>query len=256
MSLKRRLASFANRLLAPLGAKVDRAIDRTRLDEALQAAVAKGLAPRTVIDVGVAYGTPELYAAFPTAQLMLIEPLREWEPGMRELAEKRGARYVIAAAGATPGTAVMNVPRVLGWATMGETAHDVAKREVRLTTVDEQVAEQRLVGPFVLKVDVEGFEPAVLAGAADTLPQCDAVILETWLDGSFTPLVATMAEYGFVAHDLFEFGYRASDGVLTKVDVMFVKAGGPLRETVSRDNDALSIEESELRHQGKVHRAE
>jgi len=33
-------------------------------------------APGTVIDVGVAYGTPDLYEAFPTSKFYLVEPLR------------------------------------------------------------------------------------------------------------------------------------------------------------------------------------
>ena len=35
-----------------------------------------GLAPATVIDVGVADGTRALYDTFPAAHLLLIEPLR------------------------------------------------------------------------------------------------------------------------------------------------------------------------------------
>ena len=39
--------------------------------------------PKTVIDVGVADGTPELYAAFPSAYHVLIDPLPAHEEAMK-----------------------------------------------------------------------------------------------------------------------------------------------------------------------------
>jgi hypothetical protein len=38
-----------------------------------------GLNPGTVIDAGVARGTPDLHQAFPQAHLLLIEPVNEYE---------------------------------------------------------------------------------------------------------------------------------------------------------------------------------
>lgn len=35
------------------------------------------LSPATVLDVGAARGTPELYASFPNAHLVLIDPVSE-----------------------------------------------------------------------------------------------------------------------------------------------------------------------------------
>src|SRR3989442_12701698 len=43
----------------------------------------RGFAPATVIDVGAAYGTPALYAAFPDAYHVMIEPLADYEPSLR-----------------------------------------------------------------------------------------------------------------------------------------------------------------------------
>ena len=34
--------------------------------------------PGTVIDVGVAWGTPDLYEAFPASKFYLVEPLKEF----------------------------------------------------------------------------------------------------------------------------------------------------------------------------------
>ena len=48
---------------------------RTTMTETLQHISSLGFKPATVIDVGVAYGTHELYKGFPKARHLLIEPL-------------------------------------------------------------------------------------------------------------------------------------------------------------------------------------
>src|SRR4051812_5044560 len=71
---------------------------RSSLEDAFAQLVRVGVAPRTVIDVGVGDGTPELYAAFPAARFVLIEPLEEFAPALERLHEEIGADVVPAAA--------------------------------------------------------------------------------------------------------------------------------------------------------------
>src|SRR3954449_6529991 len=72
-----------------------------RTPEAVLAHVKRlGFAPATVIDVGVAYGTPELYDAFPDARFLLVDPLEEYAPAIDGIvARLRSAEWVRAAAG-------------------------------------------------------------------------------------------------------------------------------------------------------------
>jgi hypothetical protein len=53
-----------------------------------------GFAPKTVIDIGVAQGTPVLYRNFPDAYYILVDPLREAVPYMESLSAgfSRGGR--------------------------------------------------------------------------------------------------------------------------------------------------------------------
>ena len=55
-------------------------------------------------------------------------------------------------------------------------------------------------GPYVLKVDVEGFEEAVLAGAPALLadPALVALVIEVW-DGEASPVLARLREAGLTA---------------------------------------------------------
>ncbi len=74
------MKAWARRTLERLGVEVRRTGrgPRRSLAEVLAHARARGLRPGTLIDVGVAHGTPELYAAFPDARLLLVEPLADY----------------------------------------------------------------------------------------------------------------------------------------------------------------------------------
>src|SRR5688500_1398118 len=67
------------------------------------------MAPKTIIDVGVGYGTPELYEAFPDARLILVEPLEEYLPNIRELFSKRNGIHHAVALGAQDDELEINV---------------------------------------------------------------------------------------------------------------------------------------------------
>src|SRR5206468_1924655 len=85
---------------------------RHTLPEVLAQVRSLGLEPGTVIDVGVAWGTAGLYEAFPGARHLLVEPLAEYEGALRKIAERHGADYVLAAAGAQAGETEIAVHRV------------------------------------------------------------------------------------------------------------------------------------------------
>lgn len=239
--LKSTLARFGFELRRTSGVRITFA-------DALKQLTDAGFSPRTVIDVGVAYGTLELYDAFPDARLILVEALEEWEPVLKQFEAERAAEYVVAAAGPECGSIDITVPRVLSWAsTLGgrdeltvppvldwqSTAggrDDEQWREVPMITLDGLREEKGLEGPFVLKIDVEGAEPFVLAGARGLLKDCDVVACEITPDANYWGVHDLMEEYGFMLHDVYGQQYRPSDGTLVQLDMMFVKADGPLRK--------------------------
>jgi hypothetical protein len=65
--------------------------------------------PRTVIDVGVARGTPVLYRAFPTAKFILEEPLRDTEDAINEILRKYDGVVYYKALGKSAGVLEINV---------------------------------------------------------------------------------------------------------------------------------------------------
>jgi FkbM family methyltransferase len=190
--------------------------------------------PATVIDVGVARGTPNLYDAFPEAYLVLIEPLREFEEDLQRIARRRGGEYVLGAVGAAPGRAEIHIdPGMLFTSSMlvnewlpPSKQEALERREIEVTTLDALRAERGWKAPFGLKIDVEGFEHRVIEGAGELLGDTQFVIAEVSITRpfaggiSFADFIGLMDGRGFAVHDLLD-GLKRGNGGVEFVDVMF-----------------------------------
>jgi FkbM family methyltransferase len=202
-----------------------------------------GFSPNVVFDVGVGPGTPELYEAFPDARLVLVEPLEEWRRNFEWVERQRPTDTVIAAAGSAPGEVEILVHRapwcssILGG--LGEERAEGTRRSVPVVRLDDIAAERDLVGPFVVKVDVEGAELEVLSGALDVLLATELVLMEVslfeFVHGApqFHDVVAWMHDHGFAVADLYDAHNRLLDGALGRLDVAFVQEAGRFRQSHS-----------------------
>lgn len=240
-ALRRSAGRGLNAALRPLGLELHRyhplgraALPRTTLGEALGQAARLGCRPRTVVDVGVADGTPELYATFPEASHLLVEPLREFEPVLQALCRTYRAEYVLAAAGAAPGTAALTVGDDLQVTSLMERGGS-ACRTVPLVTLDGLCRDRP--APFVVKVDVQGAELEVMRGAVSVLARTELVVLEASLfrfyEGGpdFHALVDFMKQRGFVVYDIAGARCRPLDHALAQVDLLFAPEDGALRRS-------------------------
>jgi FkbM family methyltransferase len=215
-------------------------LHRASLSGALRQLSALGFKPKTVIDVGVATQTSELYEEFKDCNLLLIEPLVEFEPFLRKICGSYKAQYVLAAAGEVPGSATINVhPDKFGSSMLKEVEGalvDGTPREVPVVTIDRVCSERNLEGPYLIKVDVQGAELHVLCGATSTLLETEAVILEVTLFGTMIggpqlfDIVHWMKNAGFVVYDIWGFSYRPLDNALAQVDLAFVREAGAFRQ--------------------------
>ena len=222
---------------------VGRVDPRTSMAEVLQHAKQVGFCPGTVIDVGAAFGsfTRECHAVFPDAYYLLIEPLEEYRPLLNRLTRAiTKVHYCIAAAADRPGTMELNVhPDLVGSSLYREveSATDVngIPRTVSLVTLDSMVHERGAIGPYLIKLDVQGAELDVLRGAEQVLADSDFVVLEVSFFKFFhggpecADIFAYMRGRGFVPYDIVGLQYRPLDQALSQADVAFVKEDGLFR---------------------------
>jgi len=234
------LAGFDIRRIAP-GVLLPAAADSVR--HTLEQARLIGFVPQTVIDVGAAYGsfTALCQTVFPRAQYLLIEPLEEYRRLLEEAKQSSGSiEYCLAAAAAHEGEIAINVhPDLVGSSLCREvesgTGVNGVERTVRSVTIDRLVAEKRLSGPYLLKVDVQGAELDVLAGAERTLGDAELVVLEVSFFKFFeagpecAEVIAYMKGRGFVPYDIVGRQYRPLDGAMSQADIAFVREDGIFR---------------------------
>jgi FkbM family methyltransferase len=210
-------------------------IGRT-MDLALAQLQAVGLTPNTVIDIGVAQGTPELYAAFPKARYILVEPLVEFEKDLIQICSQLRGEYFVAAAGAQSGSMLLQVN---GSATSRVGSHrpdsGAEVRRVPVVTVDTIAACKAIDRPVLIKADVQGAELDALRGAEETLRATEAVVLEVSLFEfqrgwpQLWDVVDYMHGRAFVVYDICGGHCRPYDGALAQLDLVFVREGGMFR---------------------------
>ena len=170
-----------------------------------------GFRPATLVDVGVAGGTHALYEAFDDAYLVLVEPLSEFEETLRRLLEERPGELIQTAVGEREGTLSITLDAPLERSSVLESVHArpaAERREIPVTTLDRLAAERRWRDPIGLKIDAEGYDIQVIAGALGLLPRCEFVIAE----GSIRPrfrgeatcmgLIELMRSHGFETRDV------------------------------------------------------
>jgi FkbM family methyltransferase len=224
--------------LAKSTAKTAKTPLRDSIGEVMQLAKEFGFIPATIVDVGVNTGTPGLFEFFPDAKLIMIDPLTESEFFMRHIAALYpDAHYEVCAAAAEEGELTMCVYPSFGGSTVVEMAGRLAggvDRTIPARRLDVIAKKHGCKGPYVLKIDTEGAELGVLAGAADILAETELLILETRLrPRGDTPDLLTLCnrlrEYGFLPYDLIDRNYDKVDDTLKQIDLVAVRADGFFR---------------------------
>lgn len=195
-----------------------------------------GVQPRTVFDIGVGYGTPWLYAAFPQAHFVLIEPQAEFEPALKDICQRVDAEYHLVGVGSKEQR--LPIYRLLSSSTGSSFLPPNADTEQRWGA-SEKSGELHVVpldtyreqpGPFFVKIDTEGFELEVLRGAVKVLEQTDVVLMEVAIstrqegEPDLIEIGTFMKEQGFRLIDFPVLTQQSRGGPLLYVDVAFARA--------------------------------
>jgi FkbM family methyltransferase len=196
--------------------------------------------PATVIDVGVAWGTPELYDAFPKAYYYLFEVLPQFEPAVKNILKRLSGEHRMVGLSDREREDTIYVGQTAisqAGASIYRTAPAPNKDrcDIRLRRLDDELNDRTLARPILLKTDCQGADIAVIKGGAEVAQQCDVIIMEVGLfpytnpDNQLHAVIAHMNTLGFVPYDVLSPRPRAHDGALGQLDVAFVKTDGAFR---------------------------
>ncbi len=204
---------------------------------------ARDFQPQGIVDVGAHRGDWTRLAAsvFPHAEFLLLEPLAEMASDLnRTAAELPRCTYLPHGAGPENGEFFQTVtPDLAGSSYLPKPKPEKIdagqQRKTRVVTLDSVLAERPTFAPDLVKLDVQGFELEVLAGANTLFGRTELFILETSLFSAARRLpttrdvIAFMAARNYEIYDVTGFLRRPLDGALGQIDLAFAKADGQLR---------------------------
>jgi FkbM family methyltransferase len=198
----------------------------------------EGFNPDFVVDVGASTGvwSETVSRIFPDARFLLFEPL--YSLYVQRLAYMRkfappGEVFEVAL-GEAAGKVKFRVSSDLYGSTVLDPEDDgrgYQEISVPVTTLDEIQAEWKVQGRGVLKLDVQGAEHLVLAGAKSFLPQVDVLIVElslfSLMSGALgiNEMLPLITDHGFEYYDDVGEWRSPIDGRLLQKDVIFVRRG-------------------------------
>jgi len=172
----------------------------------------------TLIDIGVAEGTPELYDPRIAQRFLLVDPQPISQDVINDIQSKGCQVHCFECAlGDSEGHVTLQVHAQCGHSGLLPRTEAFAKinspvtthREVSVRTLDSIVETLPMsLGRIGLKIDTEGYEMNILEGARKTLTQADFVIIETSVKRRFTEgykssdIISFMSGQGFEIFDI------------------------------------------------------
>lgn len=248
--MKKILKKTLNALLRPINSEIRSIFSGGRLfPESFSALKQVLISPEnksvTVIDIGVADGTLELWNAFPASEYryLLIEASPVYAEMLDAFGKKMNAEVEKVFCGDHDGeeTFVAREAGDGGKASKYERKNGTgAERSVvPCSKLDTLLKKHALPGAYILKVDVEGAEMDVLRGAEDTLKSTDAVIIEAPIilrkegASTFGEIVSFLDRHGFTVFDIAEMSYHQKNGFLNLLNLIFIRKDNALWESAS-----------------------
>lgn len=206
----------------------------------------QGFDPKSVIDVGANMGvwTRRAIEYFPAAEYTLIEPQANLKQHVQDLINN-GSKITWRTAGAAdvPGILDFTVnprPDSSSFLPSQQEAASAgfARVSVEVITLNQLVQPAGTHMPDMVKIDAEGFDLKVIAGASELLGKTDIFFIEASVvcpqfTNSVHAVMTTMSDAGYRLIDITEFNTSPTHGVLWLCELVFLRRGSRLLESVN-----------------------
>jgi len=198
---------------------------------AMQGLAKQHIPIQTIVDIGASDGhwAEMTMEFFPQTDYLLIEAQAVHQEKLDAfIVNHPNAQYCLAAAGDKAGRIFFDAGNPFG----GQASYEPYAQnniEVEVTTVDDQVAQRALPGPFLLKLDTHGFEVPILMGATEVLRNTQVIVMECYVQYltedslTFTQMCSYLDTFGFRCIDAVDFEWRPFDDTLWQMDLVFIR---------------------------------
>lgn len=196
---------------------------------ALKRSLERGLEVATVIDVGASDGrwSRGCLDFLPNSNYLLVEAQEGHRTALENFKKEfPNVDFVLAAAGYKGGKIYFDDSDLFGGVASEHPIKDGII--VPVVSLDEQVTDRRLIGPYLLKLDTHGFEVPILKGAQEIIKNSSLIILETYnfkiTDKSlrYWEMCSYMETLGFSTVENVDLMLRQKDNAFWQMDTFFV----------------------------------
>lgn len=170
---------------------------------------------KTIFDIGVCKGTPELYKSFPDSKIVLLDPLEETKVYYENFTKQFNMDFIQCAVSSKKGQTCIKIPKnklaltsILERTELTNPKVEIETRNIKVETLDNIIQEQKYISPYGVKIDTEGYELEVIKGMCNSMKDVEFIIAEVsikkrFIDSyDFSEVISFLAKFDFELLDI------------------------------------------------------